>query len=77
MTALKLPKPDGYGNYWFGEPGMGTTPCIFRRAANDRGEQGRYFLSLGKGGIVFENGSIKEYRTPVMAMEDLNAKLGG
>ena len=77
MTALKLPKPDGYGNYWLSPPeSMG--PVIFRRRANrERGENNRWFLSLGDGGVVFDGGAIKEYKTPMLALEELETMKGG
>lgn len=74
MTILKLPKPTGDDTYWFGEPGCGFTPAIFRRHANHRGEANRWFVSLGRDGIVFENGTIKEFPTVAMAFEFLRER---
>ena len=72
---MKLPKVDGYGAYWFGTPGT-DCPAIFPRKANDHGESGRWFLSLGgERGVVFENGAIKEYRTPKLALEAMEDML--
>lgn len=75
---LKLPKADGYGNYWFGEAGTDCPVIFCRRANKDHGENGRWFLSVGGDrGVVFEHGGIKEYRTPKLALEDLESMLEG
>jgi hypothetical protein len=64
----RLPKPDNFGNYWFGRPGDGNTPAILV-VYGDKEHRGDYFVSLGAEGILFgENKKLRTFKRPEEAL---------
>jgi hypothetical protein len=77
QRSISLPKPDEFGNYWFGRRNDNDCPAIFKIDCSKHGHYGEYMLSLGKDGVVFEkDGSIKAFQHPENALYVLQLRAG-
>lgn len=67
--AAALPKPDRFGNYYFGAKPKG--PAIFRSSV---GKLGRFFASTGcqQIGILFDGPEIRYFDTAEEALSALD-----
>lgn len=79
MRKLRsLPRPDDFGNYWFGEMRNGIReegPAILPVLAIPR-YKGWFMLSLGPdGGVVTKNGSVRLFETPQLALDELQRRM--
>ena len=65
-----LPKPDAFGNYWFGK---GTTGPVILKSGRSPNGCNQYFVSTGETGIgvLFEDGEIAYFKSPGEAYDTL------
>jgi hypothetical protein len=72
----RLPVPDEGGIYWFGKPGLTETPAIFPFRSNELAKnRGKFFVSLGQRGLVFEGPYLRPFDTPDDALYELRRQL--
>lgn len=74
MDLRRLPEPDIHGNYWFGKPG-GAGPAILT-LVSVAAVRGKYIVSLGSGGMVWDGGKLSLFPTPIDALEELRRRMG-
>jgi hypothetical protein len=74
MDLRRLPEPDCHGNYWFGEPG-GAGPAILTLVSVPA-VRGKYVLSLGSKGMVWEGARLAIFATPAEALKELRRRMG-
>ena len=76
MRYDKLPHPDHFGNYWFGDKKDSSKPVILVHSKSNRQSHDEFFLSLGLEGIVFtKDNGIQTYGTAEEALSELRKKL--
>lgn len=70
----KLPRPDDWGNFWFGEKRDGTLrPAIFPIISQSY-PVGTYMASLGEGGILWDGPRFMAFATALEAMSELRKR---
>jgi len=76
---MKLPAPDGFGNFWLGEKReapaiLRSKRCVWNNATaqNDVVDQGCYFATTS-GGPIFDGNNLKKFtnaREALKAIEE-------
>lgn len=68
----ELPDPSSFGNFWFGVNGSSRDPAIFLSSIS-----ARYVAMKGEAGMVWENGRLAEFDTPLAALKALRKLANG
>jgi hypothetical protein len=83
MRSLhSLPRPDQFGNYWFGSPRHkgdtgawdSTAPAILHLPTYQKGRK-VWVVSLGEGGMLWSRGRLKSFDSPEAALRELRRHL--
>ncbi len=69
-----LPHPDQYGNYWFRSKQTEVAPAIF--PAMHKGRRGKFFVSLGRRGVLFDGPDILLFEDPQQAIKAIQERFG-
>lgn len=83
MKSLRtLPRPDQFGNYWFGDPRArgdtgswdATAPAIFRLLTHNK--QGvAWVASLGARGMLWSGTELRVFGSPEEALAEIRARM--
>lgn len=74
MNFSKLPAPDAFGNFWFGTPGDPDQPAIME-VRTVKSLEGRFFVSLGRRGVLFDGGTFMTFASPALALKEIRRRL--